>query len=165
MRQFEGGQSNPTYKLETPGAQYVLRRKPPGVLLPSAHAVDREFRVMSALGGAGFPVARARHLCTDESITGTMFFLMDYVDGRVFWDPLMPDLSPVDRRAVLDAAVDTLADLHKLDHESSALRLRQAGNYFTRQVAAGPGLSAKRARNYLGYGAPDGMAAGKHSRR
>lgn len=135
VRQFEGGQSNPTYKLETPTASYVLRRKPPGTLLPSAHAVDREFRVMTALGGAGFPVARARHLCADDSIAGTMFFLMDYVDGRVFWDPLMPDLSPSDRRIILDAAVDTLADLHMLDVEKLGLGdFGKPGNYFTRQV-------------------------------
>jgi aminoglycoside phosphotransferase (APT) family kinase protein len=134
-RQFEGGQSNPTYLLETPSARYVLRRKPPGVLLPSAHAVDREFRVMSALGAVDYPVAPARHLCTDESIAGTMFFVMDYVDGRVFWDPLMPDLAPADRRAVLDAAVDTLADLHRLDHEALGLSdYGKPGNYFVRQV-------------------------------
>lgn len=134
-RQFEGGQSNPTYLLTTPNARYVLRRKPPGVLLPSAHAVDREFRVMTALGGAGFPVARARHLCTDDSITGTMFFVMDYVDGRVFWDPLMPDLSPGDRLAVLNAAVDRLADLHKLDHEKLGLvDYGKPGNFFARQI-------------------------------
>ena len=135
VRQFEGGQSNPTYLLQTPGARYVLRRKPPGVLLPSAHAVDREHRVMSALGAAGFPVARARHLCSDESVAGTMFFVMDYLDGRVFWDPLMPDLSPSDRRAVLEAAVDTLADLHMLDHERLGLGdYGKPGNYFSRQI-------------------------------
>lgn len=135
VRQFEGGQSNPTYLLETPSARYVLRRKPPGVLLPSAHAIDREYRVMSALGAAGFPVARARLLCDDESIVGTMFFLMDYVEGRVFWDPLMPDLSPADRRAVIDAAVDTLADLHALPYETLGLGdYGKPGNYFVRQI-------------------------------
>lgn len=135
VSQFEGGQSNPTYRLDTPGRSYVLRRKPPGVLQPSAHAVDREFRVLEALWKAGFPVARPRLLGMDESIVGTIFYVMDHVQGRVFWDPLMPDLSPADRRAAIEAAVDTLADLHRLD--PSALGLGdygKPGGYFERQV-------------------------------
>ncbi|MFN3370427.1 MAG: phosphotransferase family protein [Sphingomonadaceae bacterium] len=136
IRQFEGGQSNPTYRLDTPGASYVLRRKPPGVLQPSAHAVDREYRVMTALTAAGFPVARPRVLCADETIAGTMFYVMDFVEGRVFWDPLMPDLEPADRRAVLEAAVDRLADLHALDPAALGLSdYGRPGSYFERQVA------------------------------
>jgi aminoglycoside phosphotransferase (APT) family kinase protein len=135
VRQFEGGQSNPTYRLDTPGRSYVLRRKPPGVLQPSAHAVDREFRVLEALSTAGFPVARPRLLGTDESIVGTMFYVMDHVQGRVFWDPLMPDLSPADRRAAIESAVDTLADLHRLDPAAIGLAdYGKPGSYFERQV-------------------------------
>ena len=91
VRQFKGGQSNPTYLLETPDRRYVLRRKPPGKLLPSAHAVDREFRVISALHAQGFPVAAPLVYCADDSVAGTPFYVMAYVDGRVFWEPHMPD--------------------------------------------------------------------------
>src|SRR5215470_692113 len=87
LRQFKGGQSNPTYLIETPARRYVLRRKPPGKLLPSAHAVDREFRVITALSAQSFPVAQALHYCDDASIVGTPFYLMDFVEGRVFWEP------------------------------------------------------------------------------
>src|SRR5499426_3530234 len=91
IRQFNGGQSNPTYLIEMPARRYVLRRKPPGKLLPSAHAVDREFRVITALSAQGFPVARPLHYCDDASIVGTPFYLMDFVEGRVFWEPDIPD--------------------------------------------------------------------------
>ena len=94
IRQFKGGQSNPTYELVTPGKAYVLRRKPPGVLLPSAHAVDREFTVISALSKQGFPVARPHALCTDDAVIGSMFYVMDKVEGRVFWDLKLPGLDP-----------------------------------------------------------------------
>ena len=90
MRQFKGGQSNPTYLLETPARRYVLRRKPPGKLLPSAHAVDREFRVIRALHAQGFPVAEPLLYCADEGVVGTPFYVMGYVEGRVFWEPHMP---------------------------------------------------------------------------
>ena len=90
VKQFKGGQSNPTYLLETPARRYVLRRKPPGKLLPSAHAVDREFRVISALHAQGFPVAEPLTYCADESVAGTPFYVMDFADGRVFWEPQMP---------------------------------------------------------------------------
>ena len=90
VRQFKGGQSNPTYLLETPRRRYVLRRKPPGKLLPSAHAVDREYRVIRALHAQGFPVAEPLVYCADESVAGTPFYVMDFVDGRVFWEPQMP---------------------------------------------------------------------------
>src|SRR5580693_6889407 len=96
VSQFKGGQSNPTYLIETPLRRYVLRRKPPGKLLPSAHAVDREFRVISALHAQHFPVPEPVFYCADESVTGTPFFVMSHVEGRVFWEPQMPDSSPAE---------------------------------------------------------------------
>ena len=135
LRQFKGGQSNPTYELTTPGRTYVLRRKPPGVLLPSAHAVDREFRVISALHAQGFPVARPHILCADDSVIGSMFYVMDKVEGRVFWDLKLPDLSPAERRAIYEAQTDTLAALHRFDPEAIGLSdYGKPGNYFARQV-------------------------------
>lgn len=135
LKQFEGGQSNPTYLLITPTRRYVLRRKPPGVLLKSAHAVDREYRVMRALEAEGFPVPRARLLCEDETIAGTMFFVMDHLEGRVFWDPIMPDLSAEDRARVYDDMVDTLARLHAIDWKGAGLGdYGREGNYFARQI-------------------------------
>ena len=136
LRQFKGGQSNPTYELTTPGRTYVLRRKPPGTLLPSAHAVDREFRVISALHAQGFPVARPYILCTDDSVIGSMFYVMDKVEGRVFWDLKLPDLSPAERRAIYEAQTDTLAALHRFDPDAIGLSdYGKPGNYFARQVS------------------------------
>jgi aminoglycoside phosphotransferase (APT) family kinase protein len=100
VRQFKGGQSNPTYQLVTPNRKYVLRRKPPGKLLPSAHAVDREFKVISALHPTGFPVAKPYVLCEDDSIIGTMFYVMDCVEGRILWDGLLPGYEPTERWAI-----------------------------------------------------------------
>ena len=135
IKQFDGGQSNPTYLLETATHKYVLRRKPPGVLLKSAHAVDREFRVMTALAKQGFPVPEPLVLCTDESIIGTMFYIMRHVDGRIFWDCTMPDLAPTERAAIFDSVNATLAALHRLDPASSGLQdFGRPGNYFTRQI-------------------------------
>jgi aminoglycoside phosphotransferase (APT) family kinase protein len=135
LRQFKGGQSNPTYELTTPGRTYVLRRKPPGVLLPSAHAVDREFQVISALHAQGFPVARPYTLCTDDSVIGSMFYVMDKVEGRVFWDLKLPDMAPVERRAIYEAQTDTLAALHRFDPDAIGLSdYGKPGNYFARQV-------------------------------
>lgn len=135
LRQFEGGQSNPTYLMTTPSGRYVLRRKPPGEHHPSAHAVDREFRVMKALGERGFPVPRVLELCEDESVIGSAFYLMAHIEGRVFWDPLMPDLQPSERRAAYDAMADTLADLHNLDLAELGLSdYGKPGNYFARQI-------------------------------
>ena len=135
LRQFKGGQSNPTYELATPGKTYVLRRKPPGVLLPSAHAVDREFQVISALHAQGFPAARPHTLCTDDSVIGSMFYVMDKVEGRVFWDLKLPDLTPAERRAIYEAQTDTLAALHRFDPDAIGLSdYGKPGNYFARQV-------------------------------
>ena len=135
VEQFKGGQSNPTYKLLTPARNYVLRRKPPGVLLKSAHAVDREFAVISALGKTGFPVARAYALCTDDSVLGTWFYVMDCVDGRVIWDPTFPGMSSDVRAAHFDAMNDTIARLHMTDYASIGLAdYGRPGNYFNRQI-------------------------------
>jgi len=134
-RQFKGGQSNPTYLIETPARRYVLRRKPPGKLLPSAHAVDREFRAITALSAQGFPVARPLHYCDDVSVVGTPFYLMDYVEGRVFWDPDIPDATAAVRAVVYDSVNATLARLHSFD--PAALGLADFGrgeNYVARQV-------------------------------
>ena len=132
---FKGGQSNPTYKISTPAKSYVLRRKPFGPLLPSAHAVDREFRVQSGLHKLGFPVARQFGLCTDDTVVGSWFYVMDMVDGRTIWDGAMPGASPDERRSVYDAMVDTLAALHNADVEAAGLEtFGKPGNYFGRQV-------------------------------
>jgi aminoglycoside phosphotransferase (APT) family kinase protein len=133
---FAGGQSNPTYQLRTPGQRYVLRRKPPGQLLASAHAVDREFRVIQALGKTGFPVPRAFALCEDESVIGSVFYVMAMVEGRILWDGRLPDASPAERRAIYHAEVDTLAALHRVDPVAVGLGdYGRPGNYFARQVA------------------------------
>ena len=135
VRQFKGGQSNPTYLLETPQRRYVLRRKPPGKLLPSAHAVDREYRVIHALHAQGFPVAEPLVYCADDSVAGTPFYVMDFVDGRVFWEPQMPGSNPAERTAIYDSMNETLARLHTFD--PAAIGLSDFGkgeNYVTRQV-------------------------------
>src|SRR5436190_5948669 len=113
VSQFKGGQSNPTYRLDTPsGRAFVLRRKPPGKLLPGAHAVDREARVMSALGKQGFPVPCVHGLCDDENVIGTPFFVMDLVEGRIIWEASFPGLSPSERAAHFDAMNAAIARLH-----------------------------------------------------
>ena len=135
VRQFKGGQSNPTYLLETPQRAYVLRRKPPGKLLPSAHAVDREFRVISALHAQGFPVAAPVLYCDDPAIVGTAFYVMGFVAGRVFWEPHMPGAHAAERRAVYDAMNAAIARLHAFD--PGAIGLSDFGrgeNYVARQV-------------------------------
>ena len=135
IRQFKGGQSNPTYELTTAARAYVLRRKPPGTLLPSAHAVDREFTVISALHAQGYPVARPYALCTDDAVIGSMFYVMDKVDGRVLWDLKLPGMAPAERRAIYEAQVDTLAALHRFDPAEIGLGdYGKPGNYFERQV-------------------------------
>lgn len=136
VQKFKGGQSNPTYLLTTPGKKYVLRRKPPGKLLPSAHAVDREYKVMTALGAQGFPVPKTYALCEDASVIGTAFFIMDFVEGRIFWDASLPDVASQDRAPLFDAMVDTLVDLHTIDYEAAGLGdFGKPGNYFERQIA------------------------------
>ena len=132
---FTGGQSNPTYLVQAASGRYVLRRKPPGKLLPSAHAVDREFRVLQSLHGTAVPVARPLHLCTDESVIGSMFYLMSYVDGRIFWDPSLPELSPAQRGDIYLAIVDAMAALHTVDPAAVGLAdYGRPGGYFERQL-------------------------------
>ncbi len=135
VRQFKGGQSNPTYQLITPGKKYVLRRKPPGKLLPSAHAVDREYKVITALGTTGFPVARTYGLCTDDEVIGTWFYIMDMVEGRILWDQTLPQCEPAERHAIFMAKIKILADLHNTDYEAIGLGdFGRPGNYMGRQV-------------------------------
>ena len=136
VSQFRGGQSNPTYLLEAESGRYVLRRKPPGKLLKSAHAVDREYRVISALYGADFPVPRPYILSEDDEIIGTMFFIMEYVDGRIFWDLDLPNANPEGRAALYDDINNTIAKLHSFDYEALGLGdYGKPGNYFSRQIS------------------------------
>ena len=136
VSQFKGGQSNPTYLLEAESGKYVLRRKPPGKLLASAHAVDREFRVISALYAADFPVPRPYLLCKDDEIIGTMFFIMEYVDGRIFWELDLPDLDSSERAALYDNVNETIARLHNFDYDALGLAdYGKPGNYFARQIS------------------------------
>ncbi len=135
VHKFAGGQSNPTYRLDAPSGSYVLRRKPFGPLLPSAHAVDREFAVIAGLHPTGFPVARPYGLCTDDSVLGTWFYVMGMVEGRTIWDGSLPDLTPPQRTATYHAMIDTLAALHSIDYEAAGLgNFGKPGNYFERQV-------------------------------
>jgi aminoglycoside phosphotransferase (APT) family kinase protein len=135
VKQFRGGQSNPTYQLLTPNAKYVLRRKPPGELLKGAHAVDREAKVQMALGAQGFPVARVHGLCTDDGVIGTWFYVMDMVEGRIFWDATFPGVNTSERKAYFAAMNATLAQLHAYDPEAIGLGdYGRPGNYFARQI-------------------------------
>lgn len=135
VTKFPGGQSNPTYRIDSDAGPHVLRRKPFGPLLPSAHAIDREFRLISALHPVGFPVPRPIALCTDETVIGSLFYLMELVEGRGFLDGALPDLPSVDRRPLYDTMIDTLGALHSIDHEAVGLGSFGApGNYALRQV-------------------------------
>jgi len=135
IEQFKGGQSNPTYKLVTPGRSYVLRRKPPGQLLKGAHAVEREARVLTVLHGEGFPVAKVHGLCTDENVIGTWFYVMEMIEGRIFWDATVPGVSSAERAAIFDAMNGTIAQLHTLDFNALGLSdYGKPGNYFARQI-------------------------------
>ena len=138
VEQFKGGQSNPTYKLITPSRAYVMRSKPgPATkLLPSAHAIDREYKVMSALQGSGVPVPRMHLLCEDEAVIGRAFFIMEFVQGRVLWDQSLPDLAKAERGAIYDEMNRVIAALHSVDFAAAGLAdYGKPGNYFTRQIA------------------------------
>ena len=135
VEQFKGGQSNPTYKLVTPARNYVLRRKPPGRILQGAHAVDREARVLSALGKTDVPVPHVHALCTDDSVIGTWFYVMDMVEGRNFWDATFPEVPRDDRPAYFDAMNEAIARLHQVDFNAVGLAdYGRPGNYFARQI-------------------------------
>jgi aminoglycoside phosphotransferase (APT) family kinase protein len=134
---FAGGQSNPTFKLETPSQNYVLRRQPPGKLLKSAHAVDREYKVLAALEHSDVPVAKVYHLCEDPELIGSMFYIMEYVEGRVFWDSALPDISDnMIRSQMYQNMVEVMAALHSVDIEKVGLRdYGKPGNYYERQFS------------------------------
>jgi aminoglycoside phosphotransferase (APT) family kinase protein len=136
IEQFKGGQSNPTYRLTaSDGRKFVLRRKPPGKLLPSAHAVDREYKVIKALYPTGFPVARPLALCQDETVIGTMFYVMDCVEGRVLWDPALPGMTREQRAAIWDEKNKVISQLHSIDYRAIGLEdFGKPGNYIGRQV-------------------------------
>ncbi|MGR8947537.1 MAG: phosphotransferase family protein [Gammaproteobacteria bacterium] len=135
VRRFKGGQSNPTYQLLTPNRNYVLRRKPPGELLPSAHAVDREYRIIKALHEVAFPVPEPYVLCEDESVIGTMFYVMEMVPGRVFWEMGLPNVSKQDRAKIYDAQIQTLAKFQQLDYKKLGLKdFGKPTDYFARQI-------------------------------
>lgn len=136
LRQFRGGQSNPTYLVTTLDNAFVLRKKPPGPLLKGAHAVDREARIQTALAGSGVPVARVLGFCADETVLGTAFYVMEHVRGRVFWDATFPTVARSERPAYFHAMCDTLAALHDLDYRAVGLGdYGREGNYFARQIA------------------------------
>jgi aminoglycoside phosphotransferase (APT) family kinase protein len=136
IRQYQGGQSNPTYRVTAGDRHYVLRRKPPGTLLPSAHAVDREYRIMKALAATDVPVPRMLALCMDESVLGTAFYLMEYVQGRVLWDPALPGMPRAERAAHYDELNRVIAALHSVDFAAAGLAdYGRHGHYIERQVA------------------------------
>ena len=136
IRQFEGGQSNPTFLLESANRRWVLRKKPPGVLLKSAHAVEREYRVMKGLGPTNVPVPRMEFLCEDESVIGTPFFVMEWVEGRIIMNPLESGLPPEELGAIYRSYISTAAKLHSVDYERAGLAdYGRPGNYFSRQIS------------------------------
>lgn len=133
---FKGGQSNPTYLLESASQKYVLRSKPPGKLLKGAHAVDREFRVLSALANTEVPVAKPLHLCENESVIGSMFYVMEFVDGRILWDPSLPKIEASERKAMYAAMSQTMVALHSVNIENNNLSdYGKPGDYFARQTS------------------------------
>ena len=134
--QFKGGQSNPTYKISSTNQVFVLRRKPPGILLPSAHAVDREYKVITALQNTEVPVPKTYGLCEDADIIGTPFFVMDFLDGTVYWDLLLSEKSPQERMEIYANKNKVIAELHNVDYESVGLSdYGKPGNYIARQVS------------------------------
>jgi len=136
VRQFAGGQSNPTFLVQSADHRYVLRRKPPGKLLPSAHAVDREYRVIVALANTAVPVAKPYALCEDPAVIGTAFYVMDYVEGRLFWDAALPEVAPLERGAIYDEMTRVIAALHSVDYTAVGLGdYGKPGRYIERQVA------------------------------
>lgn len=136
VEQFRGGQSNPTYKLTTPDRAYVLRRKPPGILLKGAHAVEREARVLTGLAKAGFPVAAVYGVCTDDAVIGSWFYVMEMVEGRIFWDATLAEIARPQRSAYFDAMNAAMAALHQVDYRAVGLEdYGRPGNYFARQIA------------------------------
>jgi len=135
VEQFKGGQSNPTFLVRAGGKRYVMRRKPPGKLLPSAHAVDREYRVITALAATEVPVAKTYALCTDEAVIGAAFYIMDFVEGRIFWDPALPRIEAAERAAIFEQMNRVIAALHRVDYHAIGLGdYGKPGSYFARQI-------------------------------
>lgn len=135
VEQFRGGQSNPTYRVTAGAKRYALRRKPPGKLLPSAHAVEREYKVIKALHGVGFPVARPYALCEDEAVIGTAFYVMDCVEGRVLWDQALPGSSREERGAIWNELNRVIAQLHGIDYRAVGLEdFGKPGDYVDRKA-------------------------------
>src|ERR1700736_1401227 len=133
---FAGGQSNPTYRLRAASGDYGLRKKPPGPLLPSAHAVDREFRVMRALAATAVPVPKVHVLCEDEDVAGSAFYVMEHLDGRIFWDQRLPGVAPGERAAMFQSMNKVIADLHSVDYAALGLAdFGRPGDYMARQIA------------------------------
>ncbi len=165
VQQFGFGQSNPTFLLSAAGKEVVLRKKPPGKLLPSAHAVDREYRIIKALKGAGVPVPEPYLLCTDEQVIGTSFYLMERVKGRIFRDPIVSQARNVRERAqIFEALNETLAAIHRVDWQAAGLAdFGKPGNYMTRQVARwAKQYEASKTGEMEKYGSPDPVAPGEH---
>ena len=136
LSKFEGGQSNQTFRVSSESGKYVLRRKPAGPVLSSAHAVDREFKVLTAMRTAGIPVPKVYALCTDESVIGSMFYIMDFVPGRVFWDPRLPDLTKTERAGIFDSMNETIARIHRLDPDEIGLEdFGRKEDYLKRQIS------------------------------
>jgi aminoglycoside phosphotransferase (APT) family kinase protein len=136
VEQFRGGQSNPTFRITTPGKRYVMRRKPAGKLLPSAHAVEREYRVITALAGTSVPVPKTYGLCEDDAVIGSAFFVMDFVGGRILWDGALPGMTCAERAGIYGEMNRVIAELHKVDYGARGLGdYGKPGNYFARQIA------------------------------
>ena len=136
VRQFRGGQSNPTFLIESGASRYVLRKKPSGQLLPSAHMIEREYRVMHALRDSGVPIIRTHLLCEDSSVIGTSFYLMDFADGRIFRDPSLPGVDPAERRAIYMEMVQVMARLHAVDWRAVGLEnFGKPAGYLPRQIS------------------------------
>jgi len=134
-KKFAGGQSNPTFQIDSPSGRYVLRRKPPGKLLPSAHAVDREFMAMTALKDTEVPVARAIHLCEDDSVIGSMFYIMEFIDGRIFWNAALPEVDKTERTGIYQEMNRVLAAMHSVDIKKAGLEnFGKPGNFYERQI-------------------------------
>ena len=166
VEQFKGGQSNPTYKLVTPVRSYVLRRKPPGELLKGAHAVEREAKVLIALGKADYPVAHVYGLCTDNDVIGTWFYVMEMVYGRIFWDAAFPEVDRAERPAYFDAMNEAIAGLHTLDYAAIGLSdFGRPGNYLERQISVWSRqyLNEPRSRTRSAHGPAGRMAAREYS--
>jgi len=134
-KKFAGGQSNPTFQIDSASGRYVLRRKPPGKLLPSAHAVDREFMAMTALKDTEVPVARAIHLCEDDSVIGSMFYIMEFIDGRIFWNAALPEVDKAERTGIYQEMNRVLAAMHSVDIKKAGLEnFGKPGNFYERQI-------------------------------